>query len=637
MCGIAGFWGEIAQTPDALAQLERMTAALSHRGPDGQSCWLGIDVGLGHTRLAIIDVQGGAQPMWDAQEKTVIVFNGEIYNYVELKRELEARGYVFRTRSDTEVIPAVIATWGIELGLRQLRGMFAFALYDIRTHRLLLARDRVGIKPLYWALISGGLLFASEQKALLTSSLVSHRVNPVAVHDYLAQGYPITPATCWADIQMLEPGTWLEIGPNGMQTGRYWQWHPRENGSLSLDEATEKTQRTLLDALRCHLLSDVPVGAFLSGGLDSSLIVALLGRNLAPGIQTFSMGFGDPAYDESPYARQVATYCGTKHYEARMENNEADPDLFCRILGQFDEPFGDSSCIPVYLICGEMRKRVKVVLSGDGGDEVLGGYVRYVYAQRLARLARFRSVGPALNPVFQCAGQWLGRRGFQAAKAWRFAQMPREEMLCALNAYFSEEDRLSIYRPDFARVALSQGPTSARFARFIPDGLSDPVQQLIAAEMQLRLHADYLRKVDIASSAHGLEVRVPYLDNDMLNLAGDLPVRFKIAANGETKMLSRRLARQLLPPDIAAKPKQGFGLPLDHWIGARMREFLRELLLGPQARIASWFRPEVVEEIWRAFVDVHTAGGLSRYQRYQRIFLLASLELWLRRWEPELS
>jgi len=363
----------------------------------------------------------------------------------------------------------------------------------------------------------------------------------------------------------------------------------------------------------------------------------LVGQNLAPGIQTFSMGFGDPAYDESPYARQVATYCGTKHHEARMENHEADPDVFCRILEQFDEPFGDSSCIPVYLICGEMRKRVKVVLSGDGGDEVLGGYVRYVYARRLARLAWFRRVGPALNPILQCAGQRLGRRGFQVAKAWRLAQLPRAEMLCALNAYFSEEERLALYRPEFARVALAHGPTSARFARFIPQDLHDPVQQLMSAEIQLRLHADYLRKVDIASSAHGLEVRVPYLDNDMLNLAGALPVRFKIAANGETKMLSRRLARQLLPPDIAAKPKQGFGLPLDRWMNAQMREFLRELLLSPQARLAAWFRPEMVEGIWQAFVDARTAGGLSRYQRYQRIFLLASLELWLRRWEPELS
>ena len=215
MCGIVGFWGEIAQTPDALARLERMTASLSHRGPDGQSSWVGTDVGLGHTRLAIIDVQGGAQPMWDVHEKSVIVFNGEIYNYVELKRELEARGYVFRTRSDTEVIPAAIDAWGVELGLRRLRGMFAFALYDTHTRRLLLARDRVGIKPLYWALISGGLLFASEQKALLTTGLVSHRVNTIAVHDYLAQGYPTTPATCWADIRMLEPGTWLEVGPDG--------------------------------------------------------------------------------------------------------------------------------------------------------------------------------------------------------------------------------------------------------------------------------------------------------------------------------------------------------------------------------------------------------------------------------------
>jgi len=635
VCGITGFWGEIAQTADALTRLECMTTSLAHRGPDGQDFWLGADVALGQTRLAVIDLIGGKQPMRDAKGKSVIVFNGEIYNYLELKRDLEARGYTFRTRSDTEVILAVIDAWGITSGLQRLRGMFAFALYNTQTHRLLLARDRVGIKPLYWASVSGGLLFASEQKALLASALVSHRVNPVAIHDYLGQGYPTTPATCWADIQLLEPGTWLEIGPEGVRTGRYWQWHPYENASLNLEEATEHTKCALLDALQCHLLSDVPVGAFLSGGLDSSLIVALLSQRLAPGIQTFTMGFGDPAYDESDYARRVAEYCHTDHYEVRMNSNEADPDLFRRILEQYDEPFGDSSCIPVFLICREMRKHVKVVLSGDGGDEVLGGYPRYLYAQRLAFLARLRSARLLLNPISDFVKR-LGRRGHQAAKAWHFSQMSRDEMLCALHTYFAEEERLGMYQSDFAQLALSSGPTSARFASFVPTDVTDPIQQLVTAEIRLRLHADYLRKVDIASSAHGLEVRVPYLDNAMLDLAAALPARLKIAANGETKILSRRLARRLLPFEIAMKSKQGFGLPLDRWMGQHMREFLRELLLDPQARINSWFKCDVVEQIWRVFEDERIAGGLSRYQRYQRVFLLASLELWLRQWEPRL-
>jgi asparagine synthase (glutamine-hydrolysing) len=636
MCGITGFWGDIAQYPDARVRLERMAESLAHRGPDGSSCWLGHDVGMGHRRLAIIDLVTGGQPLWDATERYVTVFNGEVYNYKELRRELEAKSYTFRTQSDTEVIPAVIDAWGVEQGLRRLRGMFAFALYDTRKRRLLLARDRVGIKPLYWASTSDGLLFGSEQKSLLRSGLVSHRINPVAVHDFLAQGYPTTPATCWADIQLIEPGTWLEVGPEGRRSGRYWQWHPKENDSLSIEEATEKTHERMLDTLRCHLISDVPLGVFLSGGLDSSLIVALLSKGLSPGIQTFNMGFSDPVYDESDFARQVADHCRTQHRQSKMESEEADPDLFCRILGQYDEPFGDSSCIPVYLISSEIRKHVKVVLSGDGGDEVLGGYLRYLYARRVALLAQFQRVLPPFNPALRLIERRLGRRSRRVAKAGRFAQMQRAEMLCGLHAYFSESERCVMYQPEFGRLALSDGPTSARFARFIPADVSDPIQQLITAEMGLRLHANYLRKVDIASSAHGLEVRVPFLDNDMLDLGAELPVRLKIGRSGQTKIISRRLLRPLLPSRIAARPKRGFDVPLDRWIGDRTREYLRELLLDPKAGISSWLNRSAIEQVWNSFENGIANNG-NRDQRSQRAFLLASLEVWLRRWKPSLT
>lgn len=637
MCGIAGFWGEVAEAADARWRLEQMAESLAHRGPDGSSCWLGHDVGLGHRRLAIIDLVTGKQPLWDATERYVIVFNGEIYNYRELRRELEAKRYTFRTQSDTEVIPAAMDAWGVEQGLKRLRGMFAFALYDTTTRRLLLARDRIGIKPLYWASTSVGVLFASEQKALLQSGLVPHRLNPVAIHDFLGQGYPTTPATCWANIQLVEPGTWLEFGPGGRRAGRYFQWHPRENESLRIEEATQNTEDRMLDTLRCHLISDVPVGVFLSGGLDSSLIVALLTKGLAPGIQTFTMGFSDPAYDESDFARLVADHCRTQHRQSKMESEEADPDLFCRILDQYDEPFGDSSCIPVYLICGEIRKHVKVVLSGDGGDEVLGGYMRYLYARRVASLARFRRVWPLFDPVFPVIEQRLGRRARRVVKAGRFAQMRRDEMLCALHACFTEGERSEMYQSDFGRLALSDGPTAARFARFIPADVSDPIQQLITAEMGLRLHADYLRKVDIASSAHGLEVRVPFLDNEMLDLAAQLPVRLKIGRSGQTKIVSRRLLRPLLPSRIAAKRKRGFDVPLDRWIGHRTREYLRELLLDPKAGVSSFLNRTAIEQVWNAFENGGVANNGSRDQRGQRLFLLASLEVWLRRWKPSLT
>jgi len=419
MCGIAGFSGELARAQDANVRLATMTAALSHRGPDGESYWLGPDAGLGHTRLAIIDLDGGAQPMWSASRRHVIVFNGEIYNYPELRGRLLALGYEFRTRSDTETIWAAIDAWGIDQALLALRGMFAFALYDTEERSLLLARDRVGIKPLFIARTARGLAFPSEPKALLTLPGLRRRMNPAAIHDYLGTGYATAPATCWADIEALEPGSWLRIDARGEQRGRYWKWSPHEQNT-SIEAATDRVESTLRDAVRAHLIADVPVGTFLSGGLDSSLITALLAGN-GERTKTFSVGFGDTAFDETPYARQVAQRFHTDHTEIQLASGEGDPELFRTIVEQYDEPFGDSSCIPVYLICREVRKRLKVVLSGDGGDEVLGGYTRYVHARRIAQIARLNGLLPRMRPLASFVGQHFGDYGRQAAKAWKFA------------------------------------------------------------------------------------------------------------------------------------------------------------------------------------------------------------------------
>jgi asparagine synthase (glutamine-hydrolysing) len=635
MCGIVGFWGEIARRDGAESHLAAMTATLAHRGPDGQAHWLGPGVGLGHTRLAILDLTGGGQPMWSDSGRHVIVFNGEIYNHAELRENLSRAGYRFRTRSDTEVIWAAVDAWGIERALAALRGMFAFALYDSSKRTLLLARDRVGIKPLYLARFPGGMAFASEPKALLLLPEVPRRLNPAGVHDYLATGYATAPATCFRDIQVLEPACWLQLGMEGERAGRYWKWSPRECHGISLEAATERVESTLRGAVRSHRIADVPVGAFLSGGLDSSLMIALLGGGGR--IRTFSVGFGDPEYDEAPYARQVATRFDTEHLEIQLRGGEGDPDLFRQIVEQYDEPFGDSSAIPLYLICREVRQRLKVVLSGDGGDEVQGGYTRYLHARQIATLARLNGFLPRLKPLARIAREHGGRYGCQIAKAWQFAQMPSAERLSALQSYFQEEQRRTMYQPEFASLVERAGNTALRLSRYIPENVPDPVQQMITAEIALRLHADYLRKVDVASSAHGLEVRVPYLDAAMLDLAAELPVHLKIAPNGETKILFRRLARKYLPAGFGNRPKQGFSIPLDRWAGPIMREFFKDLLLDPRARAKSFLRPECIAQVWSAFIDPDRAPGLSRYQRYQQLFLLVSLELWLRRWSPSIS
>jgi asparagine synthase (glutamine-hydrolysing) len=636
MCGIAGFWGDFSSAPEARETLSRMTSTLAHRGPDAQGTWIGVNVGLGHTRLAIIDALGGAQPMQGGNGRYTTVFNGEIYNFKQLKGELAGLGYRFATNSDTEVIWAAIEAWGVDKGLRSFQGMFAFALYDAQEQSLLIARDRVGIKPVFWAESAGTVLFASEPKAILEAGLVERRINPVAIHDYLAHGYSATPDTSFAGIQQLEPGSWRMFRKGSCASGRYWQWEITETYAGNASQATDLLRETLENSIRSHMVSDVSVGTFLSGGLDSSLITALL-ANSVDRPKTFSVGFGDRSHDESDAARAVSKHFGTHHHELRLEVGDGDPDLLRTIVQQYDEPFGDSSCIPTYLMCREVSKHIKVVLSGDGGDEVLGGYVRYVNAQRLGAFASMNGSVGWLGPLLNAGTGLFGRAGARVRKAWELSRMSSPARLCALQNYLSEDDRRSLYKPAFERAALAQGPTLERFARLVPSGVANPVQQLIGAEMRLRLHADYLRKVDVASSAHGLEVRVPFLDNSMLDFGASLPVQLKVTSRGETKFLARRLAQQVLPLSIARRPKQGFSLPLDSWAGHEMRTYFRELLLGPQSRSSALLDRRAVEQTWRAFDEPSGDPTISRYQRYQRVFLLVSLELWMRRWRPSVA
>ncbi len=365
--------------------LQTMNVLLAHRGPDGEGVWMDSQVGLGHRRLAIIDLVGGGQPMASADGRYRIVFNGEIYNHRLLRSELEAVGYKFLTRSDTEVIPAAINYWGKEKGLSKLRGMFAFALYDLQDKSLLMARDPFGIKPLYIGRTPGIILFGSEPKALLACNFLDRRADPVALLDFFTLGVTLSPRTCWKTIEELPPGTWLIIAPRGESRGRFWQWSFSANGERVTErEAIDRLESVLIDSLRYHLESDVPLAAFLSGGVDSSVLVVLLCKHFLPNLSTFTMGFDEVEYDESAYARTVAAYCGSRHYESRMLAGGGSAELFQRIITQYDQPFGDSSCLPTWLICREMAKHTKVAISGDGGDEIFGGYDRYWLVRRLS-------------------------------------------------------------------------------------------------------------------------------------------------------------------------------------------------------------------------------------------------------------
>jgi len=635
MCGIAGYWGELP-VEAAKTVLENMNTALAHRGPDGESIWLGPGLGLAHRRLAIIDLAGGAQPMSSVDGRYRIVFNGEIYNHRELRCQLTQAGYRFRTRSDTEVIPAVLDHWGTSGGLRKLRGMFAFALFDEREHSLLLARDPVGIKPLYVGVGSGLVLFASEPKALLKTPFLERHLDATALLDFFTLGHPLAPRTCFSAIRELCPGSWLRLSASGESRGGYCDWcnlSPQQSTGIDPVEALEAC---LTDSVRAHLESDVPVAAFLSGGIDSSILVWLLSRRLGLTIATFNIGFDDIRYDESLHARAVAAQCRSDHRELRIACGEGDPDLAKRVLEQYDQPFGDSSNIPTWLICREMSRHYKVAISGDGGDEMFGGYPRYQAARDIAMLGRIPA-GPALlKGLSKLLSATIPETSRKWRKASEFARLPRPEMLCALSTYVGAGELGSLIRPEFVEAAMAEGPTWYRLAEGLPEKGCDPAVQLMQMEIRHRLHADYLRKVDVASSAHGLEVRTPYLDPEVWQFAAQLPIRFKVRRRS-LKHLLRKLALNALPPAIVNRPKHGFDIPFDRWSGPSMIEFLSELLMSPASRSRSLLLPGGTQALFAAFRGSRKRRELSRYQAYQRIFMLASLELWLRKWGPSLS
>lgn len=638
MCGICGY-AEFDAPGSQQPPLAVMTAALAHRGPDGSATWQdnARRVGLGHTRLSIIDLQGGAQPMKSIDGRFVIVFNGEIYNFRSLRQELEQVGHGFATQSDTEVILEAYRRWENRC-LERLRGMFAFALYDTCENKLFLARDRTGVKPLYYHSGKGGFFFGSELKALLAAPAIPRRLNYQALADFLRLGYTLPPATFFSDIRELEPGSWLEISPSGIARGRFWEWR-RTPADLSDDDALEASEEALTESLRDHMVSDVPIGAFLSGGIDSSLLVALLTRKLGLQIDTFHVRFGESRYDESEYARAVAAHLGTRHHEVmagdfgRSGEGLQALEIADRVLAQFDQPFGDSSAIPTYLVCREIRKHVKVAISGDGGDEMFGGYSRFWYADVVHRLAAMPRwlLHAAIKASSGLRTFWPDR--FREAQRLLTAAAPGSgDRLLSICNYLGRAELPLALRPSaYQRV----GKDEPRFC-LNGHGGGPSGADLIDSTVRFTLPGDYLRKVDVMSSAHGLEVRVPFLGEPVLECAAKLPHALKYRG-ARNKLLLRKLAARYLPQRVARKPKWGFGIPLDSWLGESGRAAVRSLLDSPGAQIRALFRPEYSTPLLRSFAEGRwDRSTLSRYGLYQRVYALWSIERWLNRWRPSL-
>lgn len=597
MCGITGVLLDPSDPSPRSAALDRMIASITHRGPDAAGRWTAEGIALGHRRLSIIDLEGGAQPMQLPGDGPVIVYNGEVYNYASERETLVSAGHRFETDSDTEVVLRLFAEHGTDFTHR-LRGMFALAIWDPAHQRLVLVRDRLGIKPLYWAQTRAGVVFGSELKAVMASGLVDDAVDPQAVDDFFTHGYVRAPRTIFAAVRKLAPGHLLTATRGAgldIRQQRYWEIPRRDPGAgvVTYEEAKQRLTEVLDEAVRLRLRSDVPLGAFLSGGIDSSTVVWRMSAQVDRPIKTFSIGFDDAAVDESRHALAVAEHFGTDHHPERVTADSVA--LLPELMAAHDEPFGDPSSIPTWYVSRLARKHVTVCLSGDGGDELFAGYVRY---PRIGRQLRRNARIPALmRRAIARSSRLFPTESRQRDLLGRVVLDP-ETYYSHYRSMFSEDMRTALYDEAFA----AQVDMAATARVFGPAGAAihtdDPVARVQAADLAWYLPDDILTKVDRMSMAHSLEARVPLLDHHFVELAASLPVEYKLR-DGRTKAILRDIIEPHLPPRITARGKQGFSLPLRKWFAGPLGARLEDALTGPTYRESGWFRPDYLQRLWQ--------------------------------------
>lgn len=608
MCGIVGIMDVSGKRPVSRELVSRMNESQLHRGPDEAGLHFEPGLGLGHRRLSIIDLSTGQQPLWNEDGSVVVIFNGEIYNYQELIPELIRLGHGFRTKSDTEVIVHAWEQWGEDC-VQRFRGMFAFALWDRNRETLFLARDRLGVKPLYYALLGDGtLMFGSELKSLLAHPGFKREIEPRAVEDYLAYGYVPEPHTIFGQALKLPPGCTLSVRRQQPvpQPREYWDVPFKPGPPLTFLAAQEELIQRLRDAVGVRLISEVPLGAFLSGGVDSSAVVAMMAGCSDEPVNTCSISFGDPAFNEAAYAQKVAERYRTRHYVERVDTN--DFDLLDRLAAVYDEPFADSSAIPTFRLCELARKHVTVALSGDGGDENFAGYRRYrwhVYEERL-RTALPLSLRA---PVFGLLGNVYPKADW-APKVLRAKATLEALARGSVEGYFhsvsvmSDSMRGKLLSDSFRRQLQGYRAIEVlrRHARNAPS--QAPLSLVQYLDMKTYLVGDILTKVDRASMAHSLEVREPLLDHRLMEWLSGLPPSFKLRGR-EGKYLFKKALEPYLPGDILYRPKMGFAVPLASWFRGPLRQRVREAMLGPVLADCGYFNPGFLREM----VDQHQSGA----------------------------
>ncbi len=623
MCGITGFVSkDVAEPADArAARLDRMCASIIYRGPDEQGTVVAGRAALGMRRLSIIDIKTGQQPIFTEDGNLAIVFNGEIYNFQELKRELSSLGHSFKTNSDTEVIVHAYEEYG-EKCLDKLRGMFSFAIWDLRSESLFIARDRIGKKPLFYTLTDDGeFIFGSELKTLFVHGGFEKKVDPAALDAYLSFGY-VPEEFCIIDnVKKLPPGFFLRYQGGKVETHRYWDLNLTAVEERPEGEWADLLFEKIREAVQIRLISEVPLGAFLSGGVDSSTIVGMMSQLSSKPVKTFSIGFHEDSFDELKYARIAARHFGTDHHEFIVT-----PDLFDiigEIVWHFDEPFADQSALPTYLLSKMARDHVTVVLSGDGGDELFAGYDRYVIHQ--ARNTYNRIPEFARRQGLRRVSTALPHSSFGKNFLYNISLDPIDRYIDSISTFNLPRKR-RLYSSDMlASLNGSRSAGEMLFAGFAetPQG-SDPLARLLYLDSKTYLPGDILTKVDRMTMANSLEARVPLLDHEVIELAAGMASHLKLKG-GQTKYILKKAMAKLVPDNILHREKQGFGVPIGSWINDQLRDQIYDDLSGQRMRERGWFDQKYVEIL----LNEHSS---ARRDNSNALWELWMLELWFRRY-----
>ncbi len=608
MCGITGLFDTRGERAISHPVLHRMNNAQSHRGPDEGSLHIEPGLGLGHRRLSIIDIATGQQPLFNEDRSVIVVFNGEIYNYQELIPELQALGHVFHTKSDTECIVHAWESWG-ENCVQRFRGMFAFALWDRNKQTLFMARDRLGVKPLHYALLDDGtLLFGSELKSLLAHGGLRRDLDPLAVEEYFALGYIAEPRTIFQQAKKLPPAHMLSIrrGQPLPQPKQYWDVHFTGGNPISEADASEELVTRLKESVRLRMIAEVPLGAFLSGGVDSSAVVAMMAGQSDGPVNTCSIAFDDPAFNEAAFAQTVADRYQTRHHVETVKSD--DFDLIDTLARLYDEPYADSSAIPTYRVCQLARKHVTVALSGDGGDESFGGYRRYRMHLMEERMRGALPEG-LRRPLFGLLGRVYPKADW-APRVFRAKTTFEGMARTSVEAYFHSVSilrgpmRAQLFSDKLKRELAGYNAREVFDFHAARAETDDPLSMVQYLDLKTYLVGDINTKVDRASMAHSLEVREPLMDHPLVEWLATLPPNLKVRGQ-EGKFLLKKAMEPHLSNDILYRPKMGFSVPLARWFRGPLKQRVRDAVLGPRLEATGWFNRDYLEHL----VNAHQAGS----------------------------